>query len=163
MKIITRIQQIIVRRSNQTNWDIAFVVIVSRKEPEVTLEAMTDRFVMYSFGQEMAAGKWNTWIFVIHRCCYVSAFDILIYTIFFYDWLFSLFFMKPYFFYFDEHCKLHTFKIKVITRSQFKLYPATQWLNISSTEKWKHLPYIIIILSWKIVSVNWKKIDPWNF
>lgn len=64
---------------------------MSRKEPEVTLEAMTDRFVMYSFGQEMAAGKWNTWIFVIHRCCYVSAFDILIFL--------------PYFFMIDYfHC-----------------------------------------------------------
>ncbi|XP_048764166.1 NADH-ubiquinone oxidoreductase subunit 8-like isoform X2 [Ostrea edulis] len=31
-------------------------VIVSRKEPEVTFEAMTNRFVMYSFAQEIIAG-----------------------------------------------------------------------------------------------------------
>lgn len=33
------------------------LVIVSRKEPEVTFEAMTNRFVMYSFAQEIIAGK----------------------------------------------------------------------------------------------------------
>ena len=93
----------------------------------------------------------------------VFAFDILIFKPYFFmiDY-FHCFSCNPIFLVLMNIVNFIHLKLK-LTRSQFKLYPATQWLNISSTEKWKHLPYIIIILSWKIVSVNWKKIDPWIF